>query len=248
MAALAAAFLFIVHPAHVETVAWISSRKDLVAAAFALPCVLAYLKYRQRGAKSWYSISLLLFLFALLGKLSVAAFPAVLLALDLFVEKRPLSRSISDKIPFLVVAICAAVAVEHAQPSTGVQPDIGTRAQAFVQAMWLLTRAWRLCSLSHAPCEWAQLASISWSNHSGCFVPFTVAATQALPSGDCFDLLDAICLSAHAGSAVLLSCKRPIPFSAIGRSSHSHCMAIVQDNRAFAKMEPRCRNRAGRCG
>ena len=38
-----------VHPAHVEAVAWISSRKDLVAAAFLLACVLAYLKYRQRG-------------------------------------------------------------------------------------------------------------------------------------------------------------------------------------------------------
>jgi hypothetical protein len=71
--AIVAALLFVVHPAHVEAVAWISSRKDLVAAAFVLPCVLAYLKYRQRGAIGWYIASLLLFLFALLGKLSVAA-------------------------------------------------------------------------------------------------------------------------------------------------------------------------------
>jgi hypothetical protein len=41
--AIVAALLFVVHPAHVEAVAWISSRKDLVAAAFVLPCVLAYL-------------------------------------------------------------------------------------------------------------------------------------------------------------------------------------------------------------
>jgi hypothetical protein len=39
--AVVAALLFVVHPAHVEAVAWISSRKDLVAAAFVLPCVLA---------------------------------------------------------------------------------------------------------------------------------------------------------------------------------------------------------------
>ena len=71
--AIVAALLFVVHPAHVEAVAWISSRKDLVAAAFVLPCVLAYLKYRPRGAMGWYIASLLLFLFALLGKLSVAA-------------------------------------------------------------------------------------------------------------------------------------------------------------------------------
>ena len=98
--AVIAALLFVVHPAHVEAVAWVSNRKDLVAAAFVLPCVIAYLKYRQRGAVNWYIVSLLLFLCALLGKLSVAAFPAVLVVFDLVLEKRPLSRSVIDKIPF----------------------------------------------------------------------------------------------------------------------------------------------------
>src|SRR5262245_62810201 len=79
LTAIAAAVLFVVHPIHVEAVAWISSRKDLVAAAFVLPGFLAYLKYRQRGTMTWYLVSLLLFLFALLGKLSVVAFPVVLL-------------------------------------------------------------------------------------------------------------------------------------------------------------------------
>ena len=137
--AIVAALLFVVHPAHVEAVAWISSRKDLVAAAFVLTCVLAYLKYRQRGAMGWYIVSLLLFLFALLGKLSVAAFPAVLVVLDLVLEKRPLRRSIIDKIPFLLLAALIAVGVQRAQPSTGLQPDLATHAKAFVQTLWLLT-------------------------------------------------------------------------------------------------------------
>jgi hypothetical protein len=137
--AIVAALLFVVHPAHVEAVAWISSRKDLVAAAFVLPCVLAYLKYRQRGAIGWYIVSLLLFLFALLGKLSVAAFPAVLVVLDLVLEQRPLRRSIIDKIPFLLLAALIAVGVQQAQPSTGLQPDLATHAKAFVQTLWLLT-------------------------------------------------------------------------------------------------------------
>jgi tetratricopeptide (TPR) repeat protein len=137
--AVAAALLFVVHPAHVEAVAWISNRKDLVATAFALPTVLAYLKYRQSHVRSWYIISLLLFLFALLGKLSVAALPAVLLALDLSIEKRPLRRSLLDKIPFCIAAIAVAAAVAHAQPSTGRHPDISVLAKAFGQSMWLLT-------------------------------------------------------------------------------------------------------------
>ena len=137
--AMVAALLFVVHPAHVEAVAWISSRKDLVAAAFILPCVLAYLKYRQRGAIGWYIVSVLLFLFALLGKLSVAAFPAVLVVIDLVLEKRPLRRSVIDKVPFLVLAAMVAVAVQHAQPSTGLQPDPAVNAKAFFQSLWLLT-------------------------------------------------------------------------------------------------------------
>lgn len=137
--ALVAALLFLVHPAHVEAVAWISNRKDLVAAAFVLPCVLAYLKYRQRGAIGWYIVSFLLFLFALLGKLSVAAFPAVLLVLDLVIERRPISRSIVDKIPFLVLAALVAMSVQQAQPSTGLKFDLAMHAKAFLQSLWLLT-------------------------------------------------------------------------------------------------------------
>ena len=137
--AINAAALFVVHPVHVETVAWISSRKDLVAAAFVLPAFLAYLKYRQRGEIAWYLASLLLFLLASLGKLSVVAFPMVLLSVDLFVEKRPFSRSIVDKLPFVLLAALIALAVQHAQPGTGAQPEMSMRAASFVQAMWLLT-------------------------------------------------------------------------------------------------------------
>jgi len=139
--AIAAAALFVLHPAHVEAIAWISSRKDLVAAAFALPSLLAYLCYRQGGAtaKRWYVVSVLLFLFAVAGKLSVATFPAVFLAYDLFIERRPLTRSLLDKVPFLVAAGMIALVVASAQPSTGVHPSPHGFLAALVQNLWLLT-------------------------------------------------------------------------------------------------------------
>ena len=139
--AIAAAALFVVHPAHVEAIAWISSRKDLVAAAFALPSLLAYLCYRRGGstAKRWYLVSVLLFLFAVAGKLSVATFPAVFLAHDLFIERRPLKRSLLDKVPFLVAAGTIALVVASAQPSTGVHPSPDGLLAALVQNLWLLT-------------------------------------------------------------------------------------------------------------
>src|SRR5436309_3057320 len=125
MIAVAAAALFVVHPAHVEAIVWVSSRKDLVAAAFTLLSFLAYLCYRREGDKAywWYGASVFLFLLGVAGKLSVATFPAVLLALDLFVEKRPLKSSLWDKVPFVALAAVIALAAAGAQPSTGHRPN-----------------------------------------------------------------------------------------------------------------------------
>ena len=139
--AMAAAILFIVHPAHVEPIAWISSRKDLVAAAFALLSLLTYLRYRQHGpaANRWYVASLLLFVLALGGKLSVATFPAVFLAHDLFIEKRKLSRSLWDKVPFILAVGVFAIMVASAQPRTGHHPNAYVVMSAFAESAWLLT-------------------------------------------------------------------------------------------------------------
>ena len=161
LTAIVAAVLFVVHPVHVEAVAWISNRKDLVAAAFLLPGFLTYLKYRQRGDLAWYLASLLLFLLALLGKLSVVAFPAMLLALDLFVEKRPFNRSIVDKIPFVLLAALAAIVVRHAQPATGAQPDISMHAASFVQGLWLLTGLGNYALYRVPPASGTTLAQIA---------------------------------------------------------------------------------------
>jgi hypothetical protein len=49
LSAAAAAALFLLHPAHVEVVAWVSSRKDLVATSFAVLSMAAYLRYRQQA-------------------------------------------------------------------------------------------------------------------------------------------------------------------------------------------------------
>ena len=136
---LAGAIFFVVHPVHVEAVAWISSRKDLVATAFALPSFLAYLRYRREAAKAWYIISLVVFAIAVAGKLSVATFPAVFFAYDFFVGKRPLARSVVDKIPFLVIALIIALAAASAQPSMGHTPDPYVLSASLIQNLWLLT-------------------------------------------------------------------------------------------------------------
>jgi protein O-mannosyl-transferase len=137
--AAAAAVLFVVHPAHVEAIAWISSRKDLVATAFALPALITYLKYRKEGSRKWYIVSLILFLFAIAGKLSVATLPVVFLAFDFFVEKRAFLRSLVDKIPYVAFAAIMAMIVASAQPATGSRPDAYVLLSALIQNFWLST-------------------------------------------------------------------------------------------------------------
>jgi len=133
--------LFVVHPVHVEAVAWISSRKDLVATAFALPSLLAYLNYRKKGSSSWrwYILSIILFLFSAAGKISVATFPAIFFAIDIFIEKRPFGKALIDKIPYLLVVLIIAAKVYSAQPASGNPFDAGVFSAVFFQSMKLLS-------------------------------------------------------------------------------------------------------------
>lgn len=79
-----AALLFAVHPSHVEAVAWISIRKDLLATSFALLSVLFHLQATRGASLRWtpYAGSVLCFALGLLSKLSVVTLPLFLLLLD----------------------------------------------------------------------------------------------------------------------------------------------------------------------
>ena len=89
--AFVAAAVFALHPVHVESVAWITERKNVLSAVFALLALLAYLRFDdlRRAADDgppgrpwrWYAAAVALFLAALLSKTTAAALPAVLLLL-----------------------------------------------------------------------------------------------------------------------------------------------------------------------
>jgi hypothetical protein len=138
-AAMAALF-FLLHPAHVEVVAWISSRKDLVATCFAVLAMACYLLYRRR---SWryvrYAASLFLFALGSAGKQSVLLLPVVMLAWDVFVEKRRNWQMIADKIPFGLVTLFFGWMTWHAQPPTNQALSILTMARTELTNLWLLT-------------------------------------------------------------------------------------------------------------
>ena len=87
LAAAITALLFGIHPMHVESVAWVSGRKDVVYGFFYMGACIAYLYYhRTLGSKKWlwYAGIVVLFLCSLLSKPVAVILPVTLLVIDLF--------------------------------------------------------------------------------------------------------------------------------------------------------------------
>ena len=87
-ASLLVAYLFLAHPLHVESVAWIAERKDVLCALFFLLSTLAYLRYAARPCAKRYALVVCAFVLALLAKPMAVTLPVVLLLLDFW----PLDR------------------------------------------------------------------------------------------------------------------------------------------------------------
>ncbi|HEY5229043.1 MAG TPA: tetratricopeptide repeat protein [Opitutaceae bacterium] len=125
---LLVAALFGLHPLHVESVAWVSERKDVLSTAFWMLVLLAYAARDERlrrlrpGSRAYYVLSLLLFGLGLMCKPMLVTLPCVLLLLDYW----PLDRwgrsarsgrwlLVAEKIPFLLLGAAASMVTLAAQ-------------------------------------------------------------------------------------------------------------------------------------
>ena len=88
IAAAFAALVFAVHPLRVESVAWITERRDVLSMAFCLTSVLAYLQFVEHGSRRWYAASLGLFAAALLSKATSMSLPAALVVMNVYPLRR----------------------------------------------------------------------------------------------------------------------------------------------------------------
>ena len=99
------ALLFAIHPMHVESVAWISERKDVLYTFFFLLSLLSYLRYLRLGKFTWLLVCLLLFAGSCFSKAMAVPLPFVLILLDLLKGRAFTWKTIAEKIPFLLIAI-----------------------------------------------------------------------------------------------------------------------------------------------
>src|SRR5438445_1143951 len=124
-----AALVFAIHPLRVESVAWVTERRDVLSGFFYLSAILMYLRACERGARGrgWYWAAVGLFAGALLSKSMVVNLPFVLLILDVYPLRRlggfvgwwsePARRIYIEKIPFVLLAAAASAIAVMAQSS-----------------------------------------------------------------------------------------------------------------------------------
>jgi tetratricopeptide (TPR) repeat protein len=96
--------LFAVHPMHVESVAWVTERKDVLFAFFFLWGVAAYCWYVRRSVRSGYALALVCFVLAFLSKSMAVSFPAVLLLVDYHAGRHFDRRLLIRYVPFWLLA------------------------------------------------------------------------------------------------------------------------------------------------
>src|SRR3972149_9005477 len=120
---LLASFLWGLHPQRVESVAWISERKDVLRAFFYLLSVIAYTGYLSKGSRPAYIWSLALFALALMSKPMAVSLPFVLILIDLWMKRTGPGKILIEKMPFFAIAALAALLALSAQGSVGAFPD-----------------------------------------------------------------------------------------------------------------------------
>jgi protein O-mannosyl-transferase len=138
------AALFAWHPLHVESVAWVSERKDVLSAFFWLLTLAAYGRY-AKGRKAFYCLALLFFALGLMSKPMVVTLPFVLLLLDFWpLQRTAVSGLFLEKIPFFALATLDCVATLWAQRgansvvSLGILPFSARLANALVSCVLYL--------------------------------------------------------------------------------------------------------------
>ncbi|MCK5717552.1 MAG: tetratricopeptide repeat protein [Thiomargarita sp.] len=125
LAAGVAAILFGIHPQHVESVAWVAERKDVLCLFFILLTLISYVFYVEKARRSWYFVTIVCFVLALLAKPMAVTLPVILLLMDVY----PLNRTrlttsahvvsytklLIEKIPFFMFTVCSIILTLLAQ-------------------------------------------------------------------------------------------------------------------------------------
>ncbi|MGE9293717.1 MAG: tetratricopeptide repeat protein, partial [Puniceicoccales bacterium] len=138
--AVAGALFYALHPLRVESVVWVTERRDVLALFFLLLSLLAWLRSQQTSGRHglFYALSLIAFALSLLSKAWGIVYPAVLFILCLYpLQQRALGKIIVRLLPFALLALGAALLAAWAQSEQAMATlaEHGVAAR-LAQAIW----------------------------------------------------------------------------------------------------------------
>jgi len=183
---------FAIHPMHVESVAWITERKDVLSTLFLLLTLAAYVSYVRRHSVARYVLTLLLFVLGLLAKPMLVTLPGLLLLLDYWplerireqrtedgkrktksgFQKLSAGQLIIEKVPFFALSAVSSVVTFLAQRGSGAVTGINALpiANAF---------------LSYAK----YIGKMFWPQNMAIFYPFNTSSFAFWQAAMCVLLL-----------------------------------------------------------
>ena len=196
---LLVAALFAVHPLHVESVAWIAERKDVLSTLFGLLCLGAYLRYARRPGARRYAVVLLLFALSLMAKPMLVTLPVLFLLLDGWPLQRlrqGVRRPLLEKLPLLAVSLAFAVVALIAQERS-----------ASVFSLGVVSLPLRLVNVATAYATY--IAKMLWPVNLAVFYPYPPTLPPVWQSGAALAVLAAV-------SALAFVWRRRFPFVLCG--------------------------------
>jgi len=118
--------LFGVHPLHVESVAWVSERKDVLSTMFFIGSIICYIYYYKtvilktsKNSTVLYITTLFLFVFSLLSKAMGVTLPVILLLIDYYFGRQFTKKTIIEKVPFFVLSFIFGIVAIYTQKLSG---------------------------------------------------------------------------------------------------------------------------------
>jgi len=105
------ALLFGVHPLSVESVCWISERKTVLAAFFALWSLIFYIRFSQYHRRGQFTACLMAYALALLSKPIAVPLPAIMLLIDHWPLNRLSRKAVTEKLPLFAIGAVAAIVI-----------------------------------------------------------------------------------------------------------------------------------------
>jgi protein O-mannosyl-transferase len=190
--------VFAIHPLRVESVAWISERKDVLSGVFFMLTLLAYARYVRRSTWQRMAVVAVCFAFGLMSKPMLVTTPIVLMLLDYWpfdrFRKQGLSRLILEKVPLIILSLGSCAATLIAQ-----RVAIGTAEN--------LPLAWRINNALVSYVNY--LRQMFWPVD---LVPFYIHPEWRLATSE---IIGAIILLVGITAAVFLL-RRKLPFLLVG--------------------------------